>query len=243
MPEHINAAYPLARSKDLVTETIGTEIVVYDGVTKDAHCLAPVASAVFAAADGKTSIPQLAAIATEQLGEDVDVPTVELALAELEERGLLAATGSGISRRDALRRGALVGGAALAAPMVVSLATPEYGAAGSISSLSYVVLVFEKDGVWYRAKWQGGQVDVCGWGFATPGTDCTFSTGATKSEACIPGLSVVEQTTPSGTTSITVSWTDSDYTLEDLRIKCANECHMISNPDNSSPSGPHQGCP
>src|SRR5438105_4356505 len=120
-------AFPLARSSDLVAETIGAETVVYDGVTKEAHCLSPLAAAVFGAADGRTSLADMAAIASAKLGETIDVPAVELTLSELEERDLVVLpAGNGISRRDVLRRGAMVGGAALAAPLVVSLVTPEY---------------------------------------------------------------------------------------------------------------------
>ena len=94
-----------------MAETIGAETVVYDGLTKEAHCLAPLAAAVFAASDGRTSPVDLAAVAAAKLGEPVDVDAVELALAELEEHGLIEAPqGDGMSRRNLLRRTALLGG-------------------------------------------------------------------------------------------------------------------------------------
>jgi len=235
--------FPQARTTDLVAEAIGSETVIYDGATKDAHCLAPLAAAVFAAADGKTSLADIAAGASAKLGEPVDLVDVESALAELEDRSLIAvATGEGVSRRAMLRRTALVGGAALAAPLVASLATPDYGQAGSLSSLSYVVMVFKDAGGTYFRQKIGGGTNVCGWGFATPGSNCTFAKPAKTSESCISGLSIHE--TANGTnTNITISWTDSSLTLVDVRIKCANICHVIASPTGTSPSGPYVGCP
>ena len=244
MSEGWPGGFPLARSNDVVAETLGAETVVYDGLTKDAHCLAPLAAAVFAAADGRTSIADLAGIAGRKLGESVDVQAVEHALAELEDRGLIVvAEGNGVSRRDMLRRTALVGGAALAAPLVVSLATPGYGEASSLSSLSYVVMVWkDASNKYYRVKVGGDGVTVCGWSFATPGTNCTFAQPASTSDNCVTGLSVNESPN-GGSTAITISWTQAGLTLVDVRIKCANDCHVISSPTPTSPSGPYIGCP
>jgi hypothetical protein len=245
MPENNLPAYPLARTKDLVTEIIGSETVVYDGLSKDAHCLAPLAAVVFAAADGHTSVAGIAVAATEKLGEPVEVADVERALAELEDRDLVVAPDSGgVSRRDLMRKGALVGGAALAAPLIVSLATPSYGQASSLSSLSYVVMVWkDAGGTYYRVKVGGDGLVVCGWGFATPGSNCTFAQPANTSDDCIAGLSVNETTNGSGDTLITINWTDATKQLQDVRIKCANDCHIVNNPTATSPSGPYVGCP
>lgn len=239
-------AYPLARTNDLVTESIGSETVVYDGLSKDAHCLAPLAAVVFAAADGRTSVNDIAASAAQKLGEPVEVADVELALAELEDRDLIIApAGDGVSRRDVLRRGALVGAGALAAPLIVSLATPSYGQASSLSSLSYVVMVWkDSSNTYYRVKVGGDGTVVCGWGFATPGSNCTFSSsGKTTSDDCIAGLAVNETTNGSGQTQITITWTDASKSLVDVRIKCANDCHIVASPKATSPSGPYVGCP
>ena len=58
--------------------------------SKEAHCLSPLAAVVFAHCDGRTTIEELAALATERLGEPVDEPRVIDALAQLQERDLLA---------------------------------------------------------------------------------------------------------------------------------------------------------
>jgi hypothetical protein len=254
MPEPSQADFPLARSTDLVAETLGAETVVYDGLTKQAHWLSPVAAAVFAAADGRRSPTDLAAIATSRLGDRVDLAAIEAALADLEERNLIDAPRSGgISRRDALRRGALVGGAALAAPLVVSLATPEYGAASSLSSLSYVVMVFkDSSGKYYRVKVGGDGTTVCGWSFATPGSDCTppAPAASAQSEECVPGLNVNESAN-GGQTQVTISWSNTKgLKLVDVRVKCSNDCHLVLQNGNAGSCsggtcsyGPFIGCP
>jgi hypothetical protein len=247
MSDHKTAAFPLARTTDLVTESIGSETVVYDGVSKDAHCLAPLAAVVFAAADGATTVADIAAIASQKLDEPVNVADVELALAELEDRDLMVVPpDGGVSRRDMLRRTALVGGAALAAPLVVSLATPGYGQASSLSSLSYVVMIWKNttNNQYYRMKVGGDGLVVCGWGFATPGTGCTVASPGTENDNCVPGAAVNESAGPGGVTQITISWTDSAYKLVDVRIKCSNDCHVaLSGGNQSSPYGPVTGCP
>jgi hypothetical protein len=250
MYELMPADFPLARSNDLVAETIGAETVVYDGVTKEAHCLAALAAAVFAASDGRTSVADLAAIATAKLGEPVDVPAVEFALAELEDRDLIEKRQSdGMSRRSLLRRGALAGGAALAAPLVVSLVTPEYGAASSLSSLSYVVVVFlGSDGKYYRVKKEQGGY-VFGWGPATPGNGCTYPEPANSSDNTVAGA-VFTESAGSGTTNVTISWSNTGpitWSLVDVRIKCAGDCHNPSLQSTSCgastcSSGPYTGC-
>ena len=67
----IRSAHRADRSRD----------VIYDGLSGDAHCLSPLAAVVFAGSDGRTSLADLAAIASSRLGESVDVELVEHALA------------------------------------------------------------------------------------------------------------------------------------------------------------------
>lgn len=257
MPDKNLPAFPRARSTELVTETIGSEIVVYDGATKDAHHLAPLAAAVFTAADGHTSTADIAAIASKQLGEDFVVADVEQALAELEVRNLIIVSGDGVSRREVLRRGALVGGAALAAPLVTSLATPDYGHASSLSSLSYVVAVFKVGTTYYRAKRANDGTVTWSWTDATPGTNCSFTPSGTRSNNPSWANLVTFSETPGsgGTTNITITWprvvpgTSTSIALYDVRIKCANDCHVALSSSSqtcssgSSCSRTYVGCP
>lgn len=116
---------PLARAEGLLTEEVEAEIVVYDSESKQAHCLSPLAALVFAGSDGQTPIPELAELASTQLEEPVEAERVEDALAQLEELGLMVVPEDElrVSRRGMIRKGALVGAAVAATPLIVSVAT------------------------------------------------------------------------------------------------------------------------
>jgi hypothetical protein len=225
----------MARSNDLVTEAVGDETVVYDGLTSEAHCLSPLAATVFRAADGLTSPAVMAQIASRELDEEVEVETVELAISELYERNLLdePAIGDGLSRRNMLRKSALVGGTVLAAPMVASLATPDYASAVSNpTSLSYVALMIVCGNTAYRMKIAGDGSVVCGTSFNTPGEgDCTLSApgGTTISESCLAGVSISQNV---ATGKITITFPSSSggsaCKLTDYIVKCANVCQANS---------------
>jgi hypothetical protein len=114
--------FPLARSEDLLVEGVGAETVIYDGRSKEAHCLSPLAAVVFDRSDGRTSLADLAGIASSHIGEPVDLGGVEEALAELAERDLMIAPadGDGISRRELVRKTAVVTGTVWATPLILS---------------------------------------------------------------------------------------------------------------------------
>lgn len=202
-----NSKFPKARTADLITERVGDELVVYDGKSSEAHCLSALASAVFVAADGKTSTADLAAIASRKLNEPVDVPAVEQALAELEDRGLVEP--GGISRRGFMQRSAAVGGAVVAGSLVTSVVTPAYGGTGSASvfgAWSSLAVLFLYQGTYYGAHWNastppsgGGPND---WGATEANANCklTIPTGVTVSSNSISGV-----TATTGTTTITIS--------------------------------------
>jgi hypothetical protein len=117
---------PLARTDRLIIEKIGDETVVFDESDGQAHRLSPLASVVFARSDGATSVTQLAEFATSSLGEAVDEVDVGIALAHLEEQGLLAAAPRTISRRTMLRRSGAAAGVAFATPVITSIMTPAF---------------------------------------------------------------------------------------------------------------------
>ena len=115
------ARIPQARSHGLIVERLGDETLVYDTDTDEAHALSPVASSVLDHCDGQRTIAVVAA----QL--ELPQPTVVEALAQLEECGLVEGTSgdAGVSRRDAMRRVAVIGAAAAAgAPLVKSIVAP-----------------------------------------------------------------------------------------------------------------------
>jgi hypothetical protein len=125
--------HPVARDEDLLVEELTDETVVYDNRTKEAHCLSPLAAVVFANCDGRTTIEQLSTLATERLGEPVDESRVVEALAQLQERDLLAVPPrDGFSRRQMIGRSAAAAGGAFAgASLITSILAPAAIAANS----------------------------------------------------------------------------------------------------------------
>ena len=121
---------PVARTEDLLVEEIHDETVLFDTLSREAHCLSPLAAVVFANCDGETSVEALAALATEAIGEPVDTAKVHEALAQLEERRLLIAVvpdevaGNRLSRRQVIKRGAVTGGLVASAPLITSVFPP-----------------------------------------------------------------------------------------------------------------------
>lgn len=119
---HTSVTAPRARTEDLLVEQIGDEAVVFDASSNAAHCLSPLATAVFTAADGRNRLEDLAEVAGTSLGEPVTVEAVDAAVAELQELGLIDAP-SGMTRRAMVGRTAMATAALSAAPLVTSVAT------------------------------------------------------------------------------------------------------------------------
>ena len=109
MRSRMGAAPAAARTNGLLVEHVGDETVIYDLDSKEAHCLNALAAQIFALTDGRRKVSELAELATRNLNTVVSEDEVAEAVAQLEERRLLDSPvfvqQSGISRRDALRRG------------------------------------------------------------------------------------------------------------------------------------------
>ena len=128
--------HPKSRQTGLLIDHVGDETIVYDEERQEAHSLNRSASIVWDGSDGRRTVPELAALVAEKLGIDANDSIVEYALDELARVHLLENGPDGgeqVSRRDALRRMSLAGAAAVALPVVLSLAapTPAMAASGS----------------------------------------------------------------------------------------------------------------
>jgi hypothetical protein len=130
---HEHGSLPRARQDDLLEETVGEELLLYDQESHTAHCLSPIAACIWRHCDGEHNATELAELA----GASEDL--VADALHELREKDLLAAepqlmqsTIPGISRREAIVRVARYGAAATAGSMIVSAtaATPAMASSG-----------------------------------------------------------------------------------------------------------------
>jgi hypothetical protein len=120
--------FPAARAEGLLIERVGSETVVYDVETKEAHCLKGLAAVLFASADGKTAAEDLAKAAEKTLGEPVSFAQVQEAITELESCALLdtpLVVRDGLSRRDLVRKAGYTGAALTAAsPLITSILAP-----------------------------------------------------------------------------------------------------------------------
>jgi hypothetical protein len=120
-----HTTHPVAREDGLLVEQVADEMVIYDNASKEAHCLSPLAAVVFAHCDGRTTIEELAVLATDRLAEPVDQPGVIEALAQLQERDLLAVPPrDGLSRRQMIGKSAAAAGALAGASLITSVMAP-----------------------------------------------------------------------------------------------------------------------
>lgn len=121
------------RKGDLIVRQVGPETVVFDRRQHRAHCLGPLAAAVWRSCDSQHSTAEIAERVSAERGEPVDEIAVRVALRRLERAGLIdggaswpveagpgaPAAPGGAGRREALRRVAALTGLA-----VLSVVTP-----------------------------------------------------------------------------------------------------------------------
>jgi hypothetical protein len=120
---------PTAREHDLITQELPDELLVYDLVRHKAHSLAGVVATIWRACDGQSTVAEILQRARAQ-SPGLDEGLVQIALARLWKSGLLIgdrpASPSVSSRRELLRRAAVLGGFA-----VVSITVPTAALAAS----------------------------------------------------------------------------------------------------------------
>lgn len=123
---------------------------------------------------------------------------------EVRERSSMDAS-LGISRRTLLRRGAVVGGAlAWTVPVVSTLAAPSAAAGTPADGLSFVAILVECQGKWYRMKWEvdGSMLSLdTGPNFQIPGGPSLLN-GQTIESGAAPGVTAVLNANGSLTVSL-----------------------------------------
>lgn len=121
---------PCSRAEQLVVQELPEETLVYDLDRHKAHCLNRAAAVVWKHCDGVTSLDQMSEILSSTTGLPSDRAVVQLALDQLDKAKLLKSplqkvrTGPAVGRRQLLKRIGLVGGVALALPLVTSIIAP-----------------------------------------------------------------------------------------------------------------------
>jgi hypothetical protein len=134
----VDQARPLGRSEGLLTEQVDDELLVYDE-TNDVACrLNPTAALIWRNCDGRRTLSDLLVILREEVGDAADEDMVLIALDDLVEHGLIVSgyepresAAIRLSRRRFFRRAGVAGAAAMAAPVVYSMAVPAAAAAQS----------------------------------------------------------------------------------------------------------------
>lgn len=108
---------PQARDAGLVIEELDDELLVYDLERHKAHCLNSTAALVWRQCDGRTGVDGIAARLRSETHMPIDDEVVSVALRKLGKANLLRervtmpkAFEFGSSRRDLLKKLALVGG-------------------------------------------------------------------------------------------------------------------------------------
>jgi hypothetical protein len=118
---------PKARTEKLIIKELADETLVYDLERDQAHCLNSTSAFVWKNCDGEITVREIAQLLGRQEHTDVDESVIWLALDQLETFHLLESTVvkpsnlSGLSRRQLVKK---VGFAALALPVIVSIAAP-----------------------------------------------------------------------------------------------------------------------
>ena len=129
---------PQARNERLVVQQMGDETVIYDEQRNHIHRLNQTAALIWRHCDGRRTAADLARVAQDELGSPMTEEMVWLALDRLEKGHLLQDKlvrpdkEGQVTRRQMLRKAALVGGATLLLPVVQSMAAPTPAMAISI---------------------------------------------------------------------------------------------------------------
>ena len=130
MKTHMPRFLPEARRDGIIVRHFEGEVLIYDVERDKAHCLNSLAGQIWRHCDGTNTPSEIAASLSHQKGATLDDNIVLLGLEELRRSHLLVESDqvtqripqTGMSRREAVRRIGL--GAAIALPLVASLAVP-----------------------------------------------------------------------------------------------------------------------
>ena len=130
---------PKARHENLVVQELGDETVVYDEKRNHVHRLNRTSALVWKNCDGRKTVADLAELIQVEMGASVTEEIVWLALEQLEKERLLEEKlvrpedAKNVTRRQMLKKAALVGGMTLLLPVVQSIVAPTPAMAMSVS--------------------------------------------------------------------------------------------------------------
>jgi PKD domain-containing protein/all-beta uncharacterized protein/coenzyme PQQ synthesis protein D (PqqD) len=217
---------PESRREQLLAQSVGNEIVIYDERTHEAHRLSETAARVWQLADGERDLPALASALYDSIAcapqrdtaglDDVEsMELVRVALAELDRVGLLARAvpnlavfGEPLSRRQ------MLGVSAALLPVVASIVAPTPAMATTcqatvsgnptnvVANGGPVVVTIVTSCSWQATSLEGYITPTGPTSGAGPGT-VTFNVGANSSVTARTG--VINVTFPGNTNTATVT--------------------------------------
>lgn len=121
---------PYAREEELLVQELPDEVLVYDLKRHRAYCLNRTAALVWQHCDGQTTVAKMAMLLENELKIPADEEVVWLALDQLRRAHLLEepttrpADAVSCSRRELMRKLALVGGLSVLLPAVMTIVVP-----------------------------------------------------------------------------------------------------------------------
>lgn len=128
---------PRGRQDQLLVEELPGELLVYDLIRNQAHCLNQAAAFIWQQCDGRTTVREIAARLPGALGLPDDEALVWLALDRLGRAGLLRdqppppAAARQLGRRDLIRKLGLTGSVAVLLPLISTAEIPAAAEAAS----------------------------------------------------------------------------------------------------------------
>jgi hypothetical protein len=133
---------PLARKNDIYVEQLPNEVVIYDKISHQAHCLNRTVFTVWEHADGTRTVDEISEVLSGVLGAPLTRDATLVALEDLRNANLLQTSPKlddvlMPSRRDLGRKFALAGVSASLLPFVASIMAPTPAMATSYTAANY----------------------------------------------------------------------------------------------------------
>jgi hypothetical protein len=119
---------PTARNKNIVTQQLQKELLLYDLANNKVYCLNETSGLVWQLSDGKKSLTDISRLMREKLKTNVSEDLIWLALEQLKRNDLLANGAEfainfgGLSRREVIRKVGLA--SMIAMPLIASVVAP-----------------------------------------------------------------------------------------------------------------------
>jgi hypothetical protein len=137
MKEKTEQLVPRMRTKEVVVQELGDEVLVYDRLCHRAYCLNRTAATIWKLCDGKTTLAKMAELMTKKFDTPVADDVIWFGLGQLQKARLVdeqsvapsSSPFAAMSRREAMRRVGLA--AAVLLPVVTSIIAPKAAQAAS----------------------------------------------------------------------------------------------------------------